>query len=89
MISASDYSAFKLVFASNPVGLYALDGRCEDFLFARETSVSGQCSQQWELRMIAQAAVLTKVAIRQLRSHLARSVKIGDNGKIEPLIRPA
>ena len=42
MISASGYSAFQLVFGSNPADFYGWGDRDDDLVFAQETSVSGQ-----------------------------------------------
>ena len=45
IISASDHSAYHLVFGSNPVDLFGLGDKDEDLLFAQDTSLSGQFAQ--------------------------------------------
>ena len=39
---SSGYSAYRVVFGSNPVGLYERGADCEDLMFAQETSLPGQ-----------------------------------------------
>ena len=85
MIPASGYSAFQLVFGPSVVDLYGWDDRDEDLFLAQDTSVSGQCAQQRELRMTAQGAASKEVAKSKVRRLLARSkalrytdVEIGD-----------
>ena len=53
LVSASGYSAYQLVFGSNSMDLYGWDDTDEDLLFARDTSISGQFVQQWQLRIRA------------------------------------
>ena len=65
MISAGSSSAFRLVFGSNPAGLYGWGGHDEDLLSAQKTSVSGQFAQQWELRRMAKEAALRGAANRK------------------------
>ena len=56
-----------MVFGSNPLDLSGWDGRDGDFLFAQDTSMSWRFAQQWELRMMAQEAVLKVAAGNELR----------------------
>ena len=86
LISASGYSAFRLVFGSNPVDLYGWGDSEDDLLFAQDTSASGQFVQQWKLRMMAQEAALKEVANSKLRRLLAQTktlnyteIKVGDS----------
>ena len=71
MVSASGYSAYQLVFGSNPMDLYGWGDTDEDLLFARDTSISGQFVQQWQLRIRAQEAALKEIANSKLRRLLA------------------
>ena len=71
MISASGYSAFQLVFGSNPVGPYGWGDQDENLLFEQDSSVSGQFAQQWKLRMMAEEAALKEAANSKLKRHLA------------------
>ena len=66
MISASGYSAFQLVFGSNPVGPYGWGDQDENLLFEQDSSVSGQFAQQWKLRMMAEEAALKEAANSKL-----------------------
>ena len=50
-----------MVFGSNPVDLYAWEGKDEDLAFAQDTSLSGQFVQQWKLRRMAQEAALKEL----------------------------
>ena len=79
------FSAFQMVFGSNPVGLFGWEDRDEDLAVARDTSFSGQFAQRWKLRMMAQGAALKGIANSRLRRLLARNgpfpcgnVEIGD-----------
>ena len=71
MVSASGYSAFRLVFGSNPVGLYGWGDQDENLLLAQDSSVSEQFAQRWKLRMMAQEVALKEVANGKLRRLLA------------------
>ena len=86
MISASLYTASRLVCGSNPADFYGWGDQEEALLFAQDISVSGQFAQQWELRMLAREAASEKVANSTLRRLLAYTntpncadVKIGDS----------
>ena len=86
LISASGYSAYQLVFGSNPTDRYGWGDTDEDLLFVQDTSVSGQFVQQWELRMMAQEAAHKEIANSKLRRLLAHNqtfnctdIKIGDS----------
>ena len=67
LVSASGYSAYQLVFGSNPMDLYGWDDSEGDLLFAQDTSISGQFVQQWQLRIRAQEAALREIANSKLR----------------------
>ena len=62
------YSAYHLVFGTNPVDLLGR-GNCKeaDLLFAQQTSPSGQVAQQRKERKMAQGAALEEVASNKLR----------------------
>ena len=85
LVSASGYSAYQLVFGSNPMDLYGWDDSEDDLLFAQDTSISGQFAQQWQLRIRAQEAALKEIANSKLRRLLAYNktfdcadIKVGD-----------
>ena len=85
LVSASGYSAYQLVFGSNPMDLYGWIDSDEDLLFAQDTSISGQFAQQWQLRIRAQEAALKEIANSKLRRLLAYNetfdcvdIKVGD-----------
>ena len=71
LVSASGYSAYQLVFGSNPMDLYGWDDSDADLLFAQDTSISGQFVHQWQLRIRAQEAALKDIANSKLRRLLA------------------
>ena len=71
LVSASGYSAYQLVFGSNPMDLYGWDDSDDDLLFAQDTSISGQFVHQWQLRIRAQEAALKEIANSKLRRLLA------------------
>ena len=71
LISSSRFSAYRMVFGSNPVDLFEWEDKGEDLLFAQDTSVAGQFGQQWRLRMRAQEAPLKEIAKSKLRRLLA------------------
>ena len=84
-MQAIGYSAFQLVFGSNPADRYGWEDNDDDLLFAQDTSASGQFVQQWKLRMMAQEAALKEVANSKLRRLLAHNktfncadIKVGD-----------
>ena len=86
IVSASGYSAYQLVFGSNPMDLYGWGDTDEDLLLARDTSTSSQFAQQWQLRFCAQEAALREIANSKLRRLLAYSktldcvdIKVGDS----------
>ena len=70
-LSDGGYSAYRLVFGSNPAGLLGCGDGDEDLLFAQETSPWGQFVQQWKLRKVAQGAALKQAANCKLRAPLA------------------
>ena len=61
------YSAYRMVFGSDPVDIFGRVDRDADSLFAQETTLSGQFTQQWRLRMVAQEAAPEGVANSKLR----------------------
>ena len=58
MLSTSGFSAYQMVFGSNPADLFGWDDSEEDLSFAQDTSLAGQFVNQWKLRMRAQEATL-------------------------------
>ena len=68
MISASDYSAFQLVFGPNPAYLSGWRNQDEDLLFAQDALASGLFVQQWKLRAQAQGHASKEVANSDLRA---------------------
>ena len=73
MPSAIGFSAYQMVFGSNPVDLFGWEGGGEDLMFAQDTSLAGQFVQQWKLRMKAARATLKEIANSELRRLLART----------------
>ena len=63
LVSASGYSAYQLVFGSNPMDLYGWDDSDDDLLFAQDASISGQFVHQWQLRIRAQEAALASLGV--------------------------
>ena len=62
LIHAGGDSAYRLVFASNPAGLFGRGGKDGDLLPAQDASPSGQFAQQWELRGTAREMPVKEVA---------------------------
>ena len=73
LLSPSGFSAYQMVFGSNPVDLFGWEDVDEDLLFAQDTALAGQFVQQWKLRMRAHEATLKQVANSKLRRLLARN----------------
>ena len=73
MLSSSGFSAYQMVFGSNPVDFCGWEDGDEDLLFAQDSSLAGQFVQQWKLRTRAQEATLKEVANSKLRRLLARN----------------
>ena len=71
MLSSSGFSAYQMVFGSNPADLFGRDDSEEDLLFAQDTSLAGQFVNQWKPRMRAEEATLKEVANIKLRRLLA------------------
>ena len=67
VISGGGFSAYQMVFGSNPADLYGWEDKDEDLMFAQDTSLSGQFAQQGKLRMMAQVAALKEIDNRGLR----------------------
>ena len=72
MLSSSGFSAYQMLFGSNPVDFFGWEDGDEDLLYARDTSLAGQFVQQWKLRTRAQKASLKEMASSNLRRLLAR-----------------
>ena len=73
MLASSGFSAYQMVFGSNPADLFGWGDSDEDLLFAQGTSLAGQFANQWKLRVRAQEATLREVANGKLRRILARN----------------
>ena len=58
----SGRSAHQMVFGSTPAALFGRGVRDEDLMFAQETSLLGQATQQWKLRGMPQEAALVGMA---------------------------
>ena len=69
--SGGGYSAYQLVFGSNPVDLFGRDIEGEHLLFAQDTSLAGNLVQQWKLRVMVQEDASGDAANRKLRRLLA------------------
>ena len=67
MVAASGFSAYQLVFGSNPADNFGWGDEDEDLLFAQDTSLSGQFVANWKLRMLARGATLEEIANSKLR----------------------
>ena len=52
LISGGGFSAYQLVFGSNPADLFGWVYEDEDLPLAQDTSLSGQNVQQWRLHMM-------------------------------------
>ena len=71
MLSASGFSAYQMVFGSNPVDLFGWEDGDEDMMFAQDTTLAAQFVQQWKLRMKAREATLKEIADSKPRRLLA------------------
>ena len=58
MLASNGFSAYQMVFGSNPADNFGWGDEDEDLLFAQDTSLSGQFVAQWKLRMMAQEAAI-------------------------------
>ena len=67
LLSASGYSAYRTVSRSNLVDLFGWEDGDKDLPLAQDTSLSGQSVQPWELRVMAQEAILRRGADGKLR----------------------
>ena len=67
MRSAGGFSAYQIVFGSNPVDFFGWEDGGEDLLFAQDTPQSGQFVQQWRLRMRSQEATPKEIANGKFR----------------------
>ena len=67
VLSTNGFSAYQLVFGSNPGDNFGWGAEDGDFFFAQNTSPPGQFVAQWELRMVAQEAALRTLANSMLR----------------------
>ena len=73
MISAGGFSAYQMVFGSNPADFSGSGERGRNLMFSLDTSLSGQFAQLWGPRVRAQVAALREVANSILRRPLARN----------------
>ena len=85
LISGGGFPAYRLELGSNPADVSGCVEKGGGMLSAQGTPSSGQCAQQWELRMMAQEAAQPEVASSKLRCSLAYNktfncagVEIGD-----------
>ena len=60
-------SAYQAAFGSNPADLYFWEDNDRGPDFVQHTSVSGKFTLQWELRLLAQGAILKWMAGSKLR----------------------
>ena len=67
LISCGGFSAYRVVFGSDPVDLYGREGKNGELTFAQDSSISDQCAQHWHLRMMARGAALRESANSGLR----------------------
>ena len=67
LLPASGYSAYRLVFGSNPADLFVRGGGDEDLLCAQDTLSSGQFGEQSKSRMMAKEVALKGVANSEVR----------------------
>ena len=58
LVSGGGFSAYQMVFGTNPADLFGRGDKDGDLTFAQEASLLGRCAQQWGLRMMAQEAAL-------------------------------
>ena len=65
--SNGGFSAYHLVFGSDPAYLNAWEENDRDLDFARDASVSSRLASQWKLRVLAQEAMLKDMDNGQLR----------------------
>ena len=78
MLASNGFSAYQMVFGSNPADNFGWGDEDEDLLFAQDTSLSGQFVAQWKLRMLAQEAALKEIANSKLRRILAFNNSFGN-----------
>ena len=67
MLATNGFSAYQMVFGSNPADNFGWCREDGDLLFAQDTSPSGQFVAQWKLRMMAQEAASKEIANNELR----------------------
>ena len=86
MISAGGFSAYQMVFGSNPVDPSRREDNDADLMFTRDASLAGQFAQQWKLRTHAHEAALKEVANGKLprlvaynRPFNCTDVNVGDS----------
>ena len=72
MLSTGGFSAYRMVFGSNPVNLFGCEGDNGELLFPKDTFLAGQIAQHWRLGMRPQEAALRVVANCKLGRLLAR-----------------
>ena len=71
LFPGSGFSAYQMVFGSNPADGYGWGGKDGDLTFAEDAPLSGQFAQRWKLRMVAQEAAQKEIANSRLRRLLA------------------
>ena len=71
-MSARGFSAYQMVFGSNPADLFGWENEGEVLMFAQDSPVAGQFVQRWKLRVRAQGATLKEVANSEPRRLLER-----------------
>ena len=93
MMSHGGFSAYWMVFGSNPEDSYLGRDEDSDLDFAQDTSASGQFAQLWKLRTSAQEATLTEIRNGKSRPPLARiktfgckDVQVGDSAGLRQQI---
>ena len=62
LVSVAGFSAYQLVFGSNPADLLGWGEGDGDLICVRDTSSPDQFAHQWKLRMMAQEAGLRELA---------------------------
>ena len=73
MLSTNGFSAYQMVFGSNPADNFGWGDGDGNLPFAQGTSQSGHFVAQWKLRMMAQETALREIANSKLRRISARN----------------
>ena len=89
LISGGFFSAYQMIFGSNPVDLKGWEEKDVDLTFAQVTLISGQVAQQLKLRGTVREAALKEITSSRRRRLSAYNkaincagVKIGDTALI-------